>query len=220
MKLFALTSALIVTWLYQQKLKNFVELSQIAPSIKIEVRYASNNNFIGKPVNGYLTPQIYMTKATAIALVNVQKELNKEGLGLKVFDAYRPQRAVDHFIRWCADESDTLMKSKYYPNVAKKDLIPKGYIAERSGHSRGSTVDLTIINLESKGELDMGTPWDYFGPESAYAFEKLTSEQKGNRKILHDLMLKHGFKPLKEEWWHFTLIDEPYPDTYFDFIIE
>ena len=152
----------------------------------------------------------------------MQKDLEAFGLGLKVFDAYRPQRAVDHFVRWAEDLDDTRMKAKYYPGVEKKHLFRDGYIAARSGHSRGSTVDLTIVSLgpDDPVELDMGTGWDYFGPRSWPASLDVSPQQRANRMLLQSLMVKHGFKPLAEEWWHFTLKDEPFPKTYFDFVIE
>ena len=147
----------------------------------------------------------------------MQQVLAADGLGLKVFDAYRPQRAVDDFMRWAADPDDTTMKATYYPNVDKSDLIPKGYIAARSGHSRGSTVDVTLARLTDGRELDMGGPFDYFDPLSWPSSMRVTAAQYRNRMKLREVMTRHGFEPLREEWWHFTLRSEPYPDTYFDF---
>jgi len=161
-----------------------------------------------------------MSLETALALAAIQLELVDKGLGLKVFDAYRPQQAVDHFVRWAADLEDARNKQQYYPNVDKANLFTEGYIAARSGHSRGSTVDLTLINIESGEELDMGSAWDFFDPLSWPTSLDVSLPQKTNRETLREIMLRHGFNPLAEEWWHFTLENEPYPDTYFDFPIE
>ena len=144
------------------------------------------------------------------------------GLGLKIFDAYRPQRAVDHFVRWAKDIGEVRMKKEFYPNVDKGNLFKEDYIAEKSGHSRGSTVDLTVIGLDAKSgeaELDMGTAFDYFGPQSWPESPVVSAGQRAHRMLLQKLMEKHGFKPYPKEWWHFTLSREPYPDTYFDFPI-
>lgn len=200
--------------------QNFVYLSDLDPSIKSELRYLSNNNFIGRPIDGYKKEVVIMTHPTAKALVKVQKTLSKEGLSLKIFDAYRPQQAVDHFVRWAKVLNDTLMKAEYYPNVEKKDLFKKGFIAAKSGHTRGSTVDLTIVDIKTGKELDMGSPFDFFGVESHPLYEGITDLQKKNRMLLRKLMLDNGFKPYENEWWHFTLKDEPFPDTYFNFPIE
>jgi len=198
----------------------FVYLENVIPGITIELRYFSSNNFIRNTIDGYEGPRCIITGKAAAALMNVQIELNENGLGLKIFDAYRPQQAVDHFVRWAKDLSDTLNKNQYYPEVPKSELFERGYISARSGHTRGSTLDLTIIYVagENTGkELDMGTPWDFFSTKSWPSSELVTAQQKSNRDLLRDVMTKHGFKPLKEEWWHFTLQDEPYPDTYFNF---
>ncbi len=199
---------------------DFALLSATHPSVLVEVRYATSDNFIGSPVNGYLKPKIYMTKVALEALGNVQDDLKKKGLGLKVFDGYRPQRAVNHFVQWSKRPEDTLMKSEYYPDIPKNKLFALGYIAARSGHSRGSTVDLTIVKLATGNELDMGSPYDFFGPISGVYSNAITSKQQEHRLLLRKAMLGHGFKPLKEEWWHFTLTKEPYPTTYFDVVIE
>ncbi len=200
----------------------FVDIENVIPGVEVELRYFSEDNFVGQRVEGYESSRCYITSEAAEALKKVQQELSPFGLGLKIFDAYRPQRAVDHFVRWASDLADTKMKQKYYPGVAKKDLFKEGYIAARSGHSRGSTVDLTIVSLddETAEELDMGTGWDYFGPESWPGSQAVSAEQRAHRMLLQQLMTKHGFKPLAEEWWHFTLVDEPFPDSYFDFVIE
>ena len=200
----------------------FVVLEKHIPGIHIELRYSTNENFLGHPVEGYQNMRCIISVQAAEALKGVQQELKIFGLGLKVFDAYRPQRAVDDFVRWAKDLDDTKMKTDYYPGVAKKDLFEKGYIAAKSGHSRGSTVDLTIISLDNElpAELDMGTAFDFFSPQSWGRNLSITSQQRANRMLLQKLMQKHGFKALKEEWWHFTLENEPFPARYFDFIIK
>lgn len=200
----------------------FVEISEAIPDAIVELRYLSEDNFIGVRIDGYESQKCFITTEAANALAAIQAELAAFGLGLKVFDAYRPQRAVDHFVRWAEDLGDAKMKAKYYPDVEKKHLFRDGYIAAKSGHSRGSTIDLTIVSLGPDGpvELDMGTGWDFFGPKSWPSSQAVTDQQRANRMLLQSLMVKHGFRPLAEEWWHFTLVDEPFPDTYFDFPIE
>ncbi|NQV78796.1 MAG: M15 family metallopeptidase [Lutibacter sp.] len=208
--------------LAQQLPDGFVHLKNIIPTIELEIRYFSDNNFIGKQINGYSKAEAITTKEAAIALKKVQEELEKHHLGLKVYDAYRPQVAVDHFVSWAKILGDTLKKNDFYPNVKKKNLFIEHYIASLSGHSRGSTVDITIIDLstEKKEELDMGSPYDFFGKESWVSNQNLTSKQIKNRKILQDVMKKHNFRNYHQEWWHFTLRNEPYPNTYFNFTIE
>jgi zinc D-Ala-D-Ala dipeptidase len=198
----------------------FVDISSLSPGIAIEVRYRTDNNFVGEPITGYDSPKIIMSTEAAFAITKIQEDLASSGLGLKIFDAYRPQQAVDHFVRWASDLDDEAMKQQYYPQVEKANLFRDGYISARSGHSRGSTVDLTLIELTSGEELDMGSAWDFFDPISWPTSNLVSAEQKGNRNLLRDAMTKHGFRPLPEEWWHFTLDNEPYPDTYFDFPIE
>ena len=197
----------------------FVVCTEVIPSIQLEIRYSSQDNFVGQPIDGYESPKCIISKEAAIALKNVQDELKQFGLGLKVYDAYRPQRAVDHFVRWAKDLDDTKMKSQYYPNVEKKNLFRDGFIAERSGHSRGSTVDVTIVSLDTNKpeELEMGTHWDFFGPESWPSNPSITLAQRSHRMLLQKIMNQYGFQPLKEEWWHFSLKGEPFPNTYFDF---
>jgi len=195
----------------------FVDLKKIVPGIEIDLRYYGNHNFLGRPVEGYKRNVAYATSETGLALQALQKDLQKEGLAIKVFDAYRPQQAVDHFKRWAKDIKDTLAKANFYPDVDKRDLFKLGYIAERSGHSRGSTIDLTLITLKDKKELDMGSPFDYFGEKSHHNYPHLTKTQKANRRKLRSFMEKHGFKALEEEWWHYTLKNEPFQDKYFNF---
>lgn len=189
------------------------------PQVKIAYVYHGSENFIGRPVNGYTARKILATRPTYFALLEVQKQLLKEGLGLKIFDAYRPQRAVDHFVRWAHDLDDTLRKSVHYPDVPKDSLFEQGFIASRSGHSRGSTVDLTLYRLDTGAELDMGTAFDYFGSESWPYSHTTTVKQHQNRMKLRKVMMQHGFEPLATEWWHFTLKNEPFPETYFNFPI-
>ena len=196
---------------------NFVNLQDFIAGIQVELRYFGSENFIGRPVTGYEAGVAWLTEAAALALRDVQRELATQGLGLKVYDAYRPQRAVEHFMRWAADAGDTAMKADYYPGLEKSVLIAGGYIAERSGHSRGSTVDVTLIELSSGAELDMGSPWDFFDPISWPSSDAVPQSARDNRMLLREVMLRHGFAPLEEEWWHFTLREEPHPQTYFDF---
>ena len=197
----------------------FVYIDEVIPDIAMEIRYCSEDNFTGRRVKGYERPAGILTEQAAAALQHVAAELVRFDLGLKIYDAYRPQRAVDDFMQWANDPGNQRMKSRYYPHVDKADLIGAGYIAERSGHSRGSTVDLTLVSMGPEGprELDMGTGWDYFGPESWPDSRAVTPVQRAHRILLRVLMDKHGFEPLQQEWWHFTLRDEPFPDVYFDF---
>ena len=203
-----------------QKLpKNFVYLEDIVPSIRIELRYFSNNNFIGKPIDGYNSKSLIITEETAKSLKKIQQELLQKELSLKIFDGYRPQKAVDHFVRWVQVLKDTLMKAQFYPKVKKNNLLKNGYIAERSGHSRGSTIDLTIINIKTGKALDMGSAYDFFGIQSHPLYQNISKKQKNNRMLLRNTMLNHGFTPYENEWWHFTLKKEPFPNTYFTFPI-
>ena len=198
----------------------FVYLSDIEASIQKELRYANTNNFIGQPIDGYHKDRVILTKETALALKKIQQHLLKNNLSLKIFDAYRPQQAVDHFVKWAKDVTDTLRKQEYYPRVAKSDLFAKGYIASKSGHTRGSTVDLTLVYVKTNQEIDMGSPYDFFG-EASHPFSKeITKVQQENRMLLRTVMLQHGFQPYENEWWHFTLTKEPFPKTYFNFAIE
>ena len=201
----------------------FVYCEAVVPEIRSELRYATPHNFVGEKIDGYRRPRCILTRQAAFALRNVQEELRPFGLGLKVFDAYRPQRAVDHFVRWANNLGDTRMKAEFYPGVEKGNLFKDDYIAARSGHSRGSTVDLTIVSLRGEPtgmELDMGTGFDFFGPESWPDYPSMTAQQRANRMILQVVMKKQGFRPYPKEWWHFTLETEPFPATYFDFPVE
>ena len=200
--------------------KGFVYLSNIDATIQSELRYLSNNNFIGKTIDGYYNQCVIVSKETADALHKVQNILNKKGLSLKIFDAYRPQQAVNHFVKWAKVLSDTLTKRAYYPQIPKSELFKRGYIASKSGHTRGSTVDLTIIDIKTKKELDMGSPYDFFGMKSHPDYKKISKRQQKNRLYLRKIMLDNNFKPYANEWWHFTLRNEPFPKTYFNFPIQ
>ncbi len=203
--------------------EGFVDVSVAIPGIVAHARYAGPDNFMGTPVTGYDAGKVIVSKPVAEALARVQAELVNKGMSLKLFDGYRPQRAVDHFMRWIADPDDTKNKAAYYPDVNKADLVELGYIAEKSGHSRGGSVDLTIVRRGADGswtEMDMGSPWDLFDEKSHAASTSVSETAQANRKMFADLMIKNGFKPYTEEWWHFTLDPEPYPRTYFNFSIK
>lgn len=197
--------------------QDFVYVKQYIPNIVVDLRYYRAHNFTGRRVEGYKKPVLLMTRQATEALVNVQTDLAQKRLGLKVYDAYRPQSAVNSFETWAKNINDTIAKAEFYPDVDKRNLFTLGYIASKSGHSRGSTIDLTIINLDTQKELDMGSNFDFFGSISHQDTTQITEEQKANRKTLRDAMLKYHFKDYHEEWWHFTLIDEPFPNTYFNF---
>ena len=217
--------------------KGFVRLAEAVPDAILEIRYYSTYNFVGDRIDGYKRPTALLTVEAANALRAVSDDVKKQGYRLKIFDAYRPQRAVTHFMKWSKDLNDTRMKPYFYPNLDQSVLFAQGYIAEKSGHSRGSTVDITLFDMAAEKEVDMGGTFDWFGKEShpdwcgnpetgEYTGEfagnaqpkdgKINEFQFRNRMILRNAMMRHGFKPLVEEWWHFTLKDEPYPDTYFD----
>ena len=198
----------------------FVLVTDVIPESLLEIRYYSAFNFVGERIDSYNAPVAYLTKEAAYALKKANDDLMKQGYVIEIFDAYRPQSAVDHFKRWAKDLDATEMKPYYYPTMDKSDLFRLGYIAEKSAHSRGAAVDLTIVDMISGQELDMGSAFDYFGEVShSLHTEGLTEAQINNRMILRKAMTDNGFKPLDEEWWHFSLENEPYPDTYFDFPI-
>lgn len=206
-----------VTWALPT---GFVYIDDEIPGIQVDLRYAGSNNFVGRPIIGYVTNRAVLTTQAAKALSRVQADLKPFGLELLLYDAYRPQRAVDDFVAWAKDIADTRTKAEFYPQVAKDNLFSEGYIAERSGHSRGSTVDLTIIWSTSPPKaLNMGTKFDFFGLESWPKYGGASAEQRANRLLLRLLMLRYGFKPYEMEWWHFTLENEPFPDTYFNFVV-
>lgn len=196
---------------------DFVLINDVVPDAILEIRYYSTYNFIGDRINGYEEPIAILTKEAAAKLKEVSDELVNRGYRLKIYDAYRPQRAVMHFANWAKDLDDTRMKKYFYPNLNKNVLFAEGYIDYYSGHSRGSTVDLTLFDMNLEKEVDMGGTFDYFGEESHPDYKGITEKQYNNRMILRDAMVNHGFKPLSTEWWHFTLDDEPYKDTYFTF---
>lgn len=200
--------------------EGFVYVKEVIPDIEVSLSYFGSENFVGDTINGYHANTLILSSASAKALAKVQAEVQSKNLCLLVFDGYRPQTAVNHFVIWAKDLNDTLQKTKYYPKVEKRYLFRDGYIASRSGHSRGSTVDLTLVDGNTGKQLDMGTPFDFFGLESAVNYQELSLEQKTNRAILQEAMQKHGFRNYPQEWWHFTLRNEPYPDTYFDFLVE
>ena len=217
----------------------FVMLAQAVPDAILEIRYYGTYNFVGARIDGYLEPTALLTKKAAEALKAVSDDVKAQGYRLKIYDAYRPQKAVDHFVRWAADIPDVAMKPYFYPDLDKSVLFAQEYIMEKSGHTRGSTVDLTLFDMVTEKEVDMGGTFDWFGPESHPDFcgnpetgeytgdnskspagRSITQEQFANRMILRRAMLAHGFKPLDSEWWHFTLKDEPFPSTYFTFPIK
>jgi D-alanyl-D-alanine dipeptidase len=219
----------------------FVALSDVAPSILQDIRYATRHNFVGQRIDGYLEPTCILTRQAASGLRQAQAQVLRQGYTLKVYDCYRPQRAVDHFVRWAKDLADEKMKAEFYPNVEKDRLFEEGYIAEKSGHSRGSTMDLTLVKLPPRhqrpylpGEplkpcfapqdqrfpdnmVDMGTGYDCFDPLAHTDNPAITGAARTNRDLLRTAMTAAGFRNLPEEWWHYTLNGEPFPDTYFDF---
>ncbi|QAR32055.1 D-alanyl-D-alanine dipeptidase [Geovibrio thiophilus] len=244
-KLFLILSVLTVFRQAHAELpKGFVYLSDVNSSVVQEIRYQSSHNFVGTRVDGYLSPVCILTRQAAEALGRVQQDLELIGFSLKVYDCYRPQKAVDHFVRWAKDPKDTKTKAEFYPGEAKETLFKKGFIASKSGHSRGSTVDLTIIPYEASEQeeyiphiklrscentaasrfgdnsIDMGTGFDCFSPLSATENESLTEKQLSNRFLLKDLMKKYGFVNYEKEWWHYTLEKEPFPKTFFNFDVK
>ena len=218
----------------------FVTLTDVVPDVIMEIRYFGTYNFVGSRIDGYLEPTALLTRQAADSLRKVSDDLLKQGYRLKIYDAYRPQQGVDHFVRWSHDAADTLMKRYFYPMLDKPTLFEQEYIYEKSGHTRGSTVDLTLFDMNTEKELDMGGTFDWFGVESHPDYcgnpvtgeydpaarpadailPALTEEQFRNRMTLRRAMLAHGFKPLDSEWWHFTLKNEPFPETYFNFPVK
>jgi D-alanyl-D-alanine dipeptidase len=194
---------------------DFVSLSDVDATIALDLRYASANNFVGTRIDGYESARCLLTRAAAEALARAQADLRAEGLGLRVFDCYRPQRAVDHFVRWSRAPDDPVAKARFYPRVAKSELFAQGYIAERSGHSRGSTLDLTLVGAGGR-PLDLGTEFDFFDPRAAGDSPEVPAEAHALRTKLRTAMERRGFRPYAAEWWHFTLANEPYAGTTFD----
>ena len=212
-----LTGSVFATTVSTDK-SDFALISSVIDDAAYDIRYYSPNNFTGNKIDGYKAPRAYMTKKALAALAVAAADLRAQGYRLLIWDSYRPQKAVDNFVRWINDPVDMGDKS-FYPNLQKSDLLAGRYIMEKSGHTRGSTVDLTIIKKDG-GFVDMGGTFDLFSVVSHPDYENITPEQKHNRQILHDAMIKAGFQGIDSEWWHFTLKDEPYPDTYFDFDVE
>lgn len=205
---------------------NFVLVGEVIPDAILEIRYYTTYNFIGDRIPGYDEPIAILTKPAADSLRAVNDELQQLGYAIKIFDAYRPQCAVDYFMQWGADLTDVRMQEYFYPEIQKSAIIPQGYVARKSSHTRGSTVDLTLFDKKEGREVDMGAPFDYFGDvshpdvqpgQAVGSHEPITEEQYKNRMILREAMMRHGFVPLDSEWWHFTLSNEPYPKTYFTF---
>ena len=195
----------------------FVLLSDHVPHIIQEIRYFSTYNFIGERIDGYEEPCAILTIEAARAMKSVCNELFVRGYRVKVFDAYRPVCAVKHFVLWGIEDQDIRMKPYFYPDLQKQELFAKGYVAKLSSHSRGSTIDLTLLDMKTGKEVDMGGPFDLFDERSHPDYRGITDEQYENRMILQNVMVRNGFKPIGCEWWHFTLVNEPYPDTYFEF---
>ena len=197
--------------------KGFVDAAAVIEGLAVDMRYFGDNNFVGTRIDGYERPRCLLTRQAADALAAIQRDLAGRGLALKMFDCYRPTRAVAHFIRWAQRIDDVRRKAEFYPDIDKRDLFRLGYIAARSGHSRGSTVDLTLIRRADGAELDMGTPYDFSGPISGLSDRRVSEEARKNRALLVGAMTRGGFRPYHKEWWHYTLANEPFPDTYFNF---
>ena len=195
----------------------FVMLADYVKHMIQEIRYYSTYNFIGERIDGYEEPCAILTIDAASALKDVSNELFVMGYQLKVFDAYRPATAVRHFVLWGIEDQDIRMKQYFYPDLEKQELFRAGYIAKNSSHSRGSAIDLTLFDMRTGTEVDMGSPFDFFGERSHPSYRGITEAQYENRMLLQSVMVRNGFLPLDCEWWHFMLKDEPYPDTYFDF---
>jgi D-alanyl-D-alanine dipeptidase len=191
-----------------------VDASAYAEGLALDLRYASADNFVGAPVDGYERAVCLLSEPAARALAQVQADLAADGLGLVVFDCYRPQRAVDHFVRWSREPADPAAAARHHPRVPKQELFAHGYIAERSGHSRGSTVDVGLVRGGQR--LDFGTPFDFFDPLSHGEAAGVSEAARANRARLCTAMERRGFRAHPAEWWHFTLADEPWPDRYFD----
>jgi D-alanyl-D-alanine dipeptidase len=215
----ALIAGLSQAALAQEQPAQFVDAATIVPGLVVDMRYAGTHNFVGRRIDGYERPRCLLTGAAAAALAAVARDLAPRGIVLKIFDCYRPTRAVANFVRWARDLGDSAGKAEFYPQVDKRTLFRDGYISPLSGHSRGSTIDLTLARADDGRELDMGTPFDFFSPKSWPADPNVSAEARANRVLLAGAMRQHGFRPYAREWWHFTLRHEPFPDTYFDFPI-
>lgn len=215
-------SALFLVSLAMAKIPSgFVSLIDICPDLNIQMSYATAENFTGEVVNGYKARKAYLAQAPAEALCKVQADAHKLGLKLKIYDSYRPVKAVSFFQDWALKpETNPHIKAMYYPHHTRLELFEAGYIAKQSSHSRGSAVDLTLIDAKTNQNLDMGSAFDYFDDLSHTDSPKATEAQRKNRMILKDLMEKRGFKNFSQEWWHYSFKPEPYPDQYFDFDVE
>lgn len=200
--------------------ESFVLVSDVVPDVIQEIRYYSTYNFVGERIDAYNAPVAILSKEAAVALKKASEDFKAQGFYIKIFDTYRPQSSVDHFIRWSQDQNNVKMKPFFYPDVNKEDLFKLGYVAEKSSHSRGSTLDITIVDAKTGKEVDMGSPFDLFNEISHHNSNKITSEQQQNREIIKNTMERNGFKSYPTEWWHYTLQNEPYPDTYFDFSVD
>lgn len=201
-----------------EKSSIFVDLKALVPSLEVDLKYATHDNFVGEAISGYEHLECWLTEPAAMAVMRVQHALAEFGLGLIVFDAYRPQRAVDYFLEWSATQGNEVNKAQYYPCLEKTALFGDGYLIAQSSHSRGSTLDVSLIDLDTKELLDMGTCFDYFGPESWLNALGISAQARANRMLLQCAMCAQGFLPFDKEWWHFTLANEPFPNSYFDFI--
>ena len=197
----------------------FVDAAAVVDGLVVDMRYFGDNNFVGEGIDGYERPRCILSAPAANALAAVQRELAAGGRGLKVFDCYRPQRAVAHFVRWANNLADLKTKAEFYPRMDNGNLFKEGYISSRSGHSRGATVDLSLVRLDDGGEHDMGTPFDFFGPQSWPSYPGISEEARRNRALLAGAMRRGGFRPYAREWWHFTLARELFPNSYFDFVV-
>lgn len=200
----------------QERPASFVDAASVVPGLVVEIRYFGDNNFVGQRIDGYEQPLCLLTREAAAALAEIAHDLAPRGLKLKVFDCYRPKRAVAHFLRWAQAATDLRRKADFYPDLDKRALFSGGYIASRSGHSRGSTVDLTLVRDDGTA-LDMGTLFDFLGPRSNVGNPQVSAQAQKNRALLASAMGRRGFVSYAKEWWHFTLRAEPFPDTYFDF---
>jgi D-alanyl-D-alanine dipeptidase len=202
----------------QERPSAFVDAANMVPGLIVDIRYAGSNNFVGKAIDGYEKSICYLTREAAAALAQVARDIEPRGLVLKAFDCYRPERAVRHFVRWVHNSADVARKAAFYPEVDKRNLLHEGYIAARSAHSRGSTIDLTLARIDG-AELDMGTPFDFFSPRAAPSDRIVSAEARGHRALLAQAMRRRGFMAYRKEWWHFTLRDEPFRDRHFDFVV-
>lgn len=199
--------------------EGFVDLAEAVPGVRTEIRYATAHNLTGHPLAGYLAPRALATVEAAAALAIAFQAAKLQGYGMLIYDAYRPQKAVSDFVRWSREPETGLTRAEFYPELEKGMLFPLGYIAERSGHSRGSTIDLTLLDAEGT-PLDMGTCFDFMSEKSHHGAAGLTPAQRRSRAVLREIMERAGFAPYENEWWHYRLKEEPYPDTYFDFDIK